>query len=240
MLNRLKWLWRKIFTSNNPDLTHPSRAFPSEIWLSKPNDRLIDLLLAAAPVARTVDHQDIADKMIEFPHWPQMWPGEHYKLLSGLVSVLQPKVVIEIGTGSGYSALAMKKYLPANGKLYSFDIRPWRTVSSMILKESDFADGRLEHILDDLGDSKVFARHADLLRHASLILIDAPKSEERLIKNFDALDFVGEPVFIVDCIRLNYVVPVWESITKPKLDATTFGHWAGTGLIDWKKMGQLQ
>ena len=63
-------------------------AIPSELWKTRPNARLIELVLKAVPVAQTVDHQDIATKMIEFPHWPQMWPGEHYKLLSALVKIL--------------------------------------------------------------------------------------------------------------------------------------------------------
>src|SRR5271154_191680 len=42
------------------------------------------------------------------PRYPDVWPGEHYKLLAALVGVLTPKIVIEIGTATGMSALTMK------------------------------------------------------------------------------------------------------------------------------------
>jgi hypothetical protein len=32
--------------------------------------------------------------------------------------------------------------------------------------------------------------------------------------------------------RLN-MIELWRNVQKPKLDLTSFGHWSGTGLIDW-------
>lgn len=224
---------RKLFPPAPADPRRQSMAIPSELWKTRPNDRLIELVLKAVPVAQKVDHQDIANRMIEFPHWPQMWPGEHYKLLSALVSVLKPGVVVEIGTGSGYSSLAMKKYLPADAKLFTFDIRPWREVRTNVLTQEDFSDGRLTQVIADLGDPEVFKQHAGLLREASLVFIDAPEDEHRFIKNFGTLKFNSNPIFVFDNIRLMHLIDVWENIGRPKLDATTFGHWAGTGLVDW-------
>ena len=72
---------------------------PADEWKSKPTKRLIDIVQESIPVAYNVNHADISAKIIEYPHWPMIWPGEHYRLLTALVSVLQPKLVMEIGTG---------------------------------------------------------------------------------------------------------------------------------------------
>ncbi len=36
-----------------------------------------------------------------------------------------------------------------------------------------------------------------------------------------------------DDIRLMNMVEIWNNLAKPKLDLTSFGHWAGTGLVSW-------
>ncbi len=239
MISRiLRGVKRRIFSDKKVSEVSalPSLLLAAEGWKSRANDRLIDLALAAIPVARRVNHQDIADRMIEFPHWPIIWPGEHYNLLSALVDVMKPSIVIEIGTATGYSALAMKKFLMPQGKIYSFDIVPWQRFPRCVLTEADFEDGRLVQVIDDLTDVQVFKKHAPLLRQASLIFVDAAKDgvqEKKFLMNFATLDFVNHPVFVFDDIRVMNMIHIWNDIERPKLDLTSFGHWAGTGLVDW-------
>ena len=55
------------------------------------------------------------------------------RLLKMLVRMVQPRNVLEVGTFSGYSAIAMAEGLPADGHLYTFEVndemedftRPW-------------------------------------------------------------------------------------------------------------------
>src|ERR1051325_9832749 len=99
---------------------------------ARDNRRLIELALEACRVAaREVDFSDLAARP-NCKRWLTIWPGEHYKLLAGLVKVLQPKVAIEIGTAEGLSALPMKKYMA--DKVVSFDIVPWNQIGDTILK----------------------------------------------------------------------------------------------------------
>ena len=28
---------------------------------------------------------------------------------------------------------------------------------------------------------------------------------------------------------------IWRAIARPKLDVTSFGHWTGTGLVEWPR-----
>src|SRR5580765_1927160 len=89
----------------------PTMALPPEVG-ARDNHALMELALAACRVAaREVDFSDLAARP-NCKRWLTVWPGEHYKLLSGLVKVLKPRVAMEIGTAEGLSALAMKKYMP--------------------------------------------------------------------------------------------------------------------------------
>ena len=55
------------------------------------------------------------------------------RLLKMLVEMIRPKVILEVGTFSGYSAISMAEGLPDGGRLYTFEIndemedftRPW-------------------------------------------------------------------------------------------------------------------
>lgn len=61
------------------------------------------------------------------------------RLLKMLVQMIQPRYVLEVGTFSGYSAIAMAEGLPDDGHLYTFEIndemedftRPWIEQSSV-------------------------------------------------------------------------------------------------------------
>jgi hypothetical protein len=220
------------FPCSNP---HYSLVYPVLDDPARPNTRLIELGLAAAQFAATVDLTSITERMAVSPRWPEIWPGEHYKLLAGLISVLRPKKVIEIGTSTGLSALTIKRFLPTDGRLITFDIVAWNEFEQTALRSEDF-DQRLEQRLADLSDASVFSRHVSLLHDADFIFIDAAKDsqqEDRFISNFQTVDFVTAPIFMFDDIRLWNMLRTWRTINRPKLDLTSFGHWSGTGLVDW-------
>jgi len=243
----IKRIIRKIFPKQNPILkqfpvlqnisgAEISVIVPAAEAKSKPTDRLFDVSMQAVQVARKTDHSDIVAKMIEFPHWPNIYPGEHYKLLTGLVTVLQPKLVIEIGTATGYSSLAMKKVLPPNSKIVTFDIVPWKEFPKCILQESDFSDGRLVQEIADLTNKAQMEKYRSLLEQADFVFVDAAKDgiqEQVFLDNFGMLNFTNNPIFMFDDIRVINMIQIWHDIKRPKLDVTCYGHWAGTGLIDW-------
>jgi len=55
-------------------------------------------------------------------YYPNMLSGKvQGKFLEMVVHMLQPRLVLEIGTFTGYSALAMAKALPQDGILYTID-----------------------------------------------------------------------------------------------------------------------
>lgn len=202
---------------------------------AKASPRLLRAATQAVAKAPEIDLSEVTARADSFSYF-DVWPGEHYKLLAALVAVLQPKLVVEIGTAQGLSALTIEKFLPEGGKVVTFDIHPWRDIPGTVLTPADFERGRIRQELGDLSDDSVFARHRELLERADLLFVDAPK-DGRFEPLF--LSKLGEirptrPLFVLlDDIRLWNMLAVWRGIRRPKLDLTSFGHWSGTGIIDW-------
>ena len=204
---------------------------------AQPTNDLISRALEATRHAQSVSLADISKRMKTPPYYPDIWPGEHYKLLAGLVLALKPTTVIEIGTDRGLSALTMKKFLPPNGKIVTFDIFAWKSFPDTCLVEKDFEDGRLVQETDDLSDPALVQKHHELLVNADMIFLDAGKDgimEERFINNFRSVPFTRNPLLVFDDIRVWNMLKIWRDLPMPKLDLTSFGHWSGTGLVQWQ------
>ncbi len=234
---------RKVFNKLQPPPTSArhyeySMLFSADDDAGKPSKRLLDIAIDSAKLAMQTNLDDIAQRTKQ-GNYLDVWPGEHYKLLSGIVQTLKPKLVIEIGTEKGLSALCMKKYLLPGTKLATFDLIDWKKYpGGAHLKETDFADKSLVQYTDDLSSKEGLKKHAELLKNADLIFLDAAKDgtqEQMFIDNFKTIDFVNDPILIFDDIRLWNMLKIWRDIPLFKLDITSFGHWSGTGLVEWKK-----
>jgi predicted O-methyltransferase YrrM len=200
-----------------------------------PSDRLLDVGLGAAAAAREISLAHLNEREAGPPFLADSWPGIHYRFLAGLVKATGASHVIEIGTATGLSALAMLTQLPANGRLTTFDIVPWDRYPGSTLRETDFADGRLAQIVEDLSRPAGAEHHRELLRSADIIFIDAKHDgvqEQQFIDNFETIEFENPPLLVFDDIRQWDMIGFWRSITKPKLDVTSFASWSGTGLVD--------
>ena len=78
----------------------------------------------------------------------------------------------------------------------------------------------------------------DVLQKADLIFVDGSKdgiSENVFIKLFDRISFENNPIVFFDDIKFEIMIKIWREIKHPKLDITSFGHWSGSGLVDWSK-----
>ena len=204
---------------------------------AQPSDRLLDVALAAISAARNVPMPDMAARITDgSPDWTVVWPGEHYKLLAALVATTGARRVVDIGTFTGMSALAMMHALPADGQIVTFDIFPWHDFKGTVLRESDFESGQLSQVVGDLTDDQDFSSHGHILTDADLIFTDAAKDgfqERTFLRRFEEAPFANEPIVVFDDIRFINMLQIWRDIPRPKLDLTSFGHWSGTGLIDY-------
>lgn len=214
-----------------------SLLFSSDDDPAQPSERLFDLALKAADIARTLKLDALQARAAGAGTLVNVWPGEHYRLLAALVKALQPRTVIEIGTATGDCAITMKQALPPEGTVVTFDLVPWQQAGHGVMREEDFADGRLIQHLDDVTLPAGLAKHRALFESAELIFVDAAKDgamEERLLRLWQGVAFQRKPVFVFDDIRLWNMLKVWRQMAWPKLDLTSFGHWTGTGLAEWQ------
>lgn len=196
---------------------------------------LLALSLKAIEYAANIDLKEIAFRNEQARTYANLWPGEHYRLLAGLMLALKPKKVIEIGTSTGLSALCLKKFLPFDGTLATFDLIPWHRYSATVFKETDF-DGACVQYVDDLSVDSTMQKYASLLQDAELIFIDASHDgdlEEKILANLKKIPFSRKVFILFDDIRVWTMLKMWREIPYPKVDLTSFGHWSGTGLVEF-------
>lgn len=202
----------------------------------RPSERLLDISLRAIDQARRTDLSWLSKRMAKGPFYPDVWPGEHYKLLSGLVVALRPKRIIEIGTFQGLGSLAMKNSLIPDAELITVDIVPWKEILNSAFRNSDFEDGRLRQVIGDPSNDIFFKSFSQTLSGCDLLFIDGPKNvtfEQILLRKLSTISLPKNSVVVLDDVRLWNMLKIWREIRRPKLDLTSFGHWTGTGLIDW-------
>jgi tetratricopeptide (TPR) repeat protein len=198
---------------------------------------LVELSLLAAHKASKNDLHAIASRFPEkIGNVINVWPGEHYRLLAALVDILKPALVVTIGTSTGASVLSMKANLPADGKIICYDPVPWSQHNDSGLVESDF-DMQLQHKLLDLTDPVQAQGERGILQQADIVLVESSTDKDQVYNYcqlFDVLTFNKPPLIIFDNTRILSMLKTWREISHPKLDLTSFGHWTGTGLVDWR------
>lgn len=201
-----------------------------------PSDRLLELATSAIAAAKTANLSTVEARMgNRFPEVRlSLWPGEHYSILAALCSLLEPSVVVEIGTAEGLSALSMLTALPPQSTLVTFDLVPWQRYPRCCLTEEDFRGGRLEQRIANLADPVTFAANLQTLSKAALIFMDGPKDgvfEPSFLQLLSKNRPPGGSLLVLDDIRIWNMLGVWRKLPFPKLDLTSFGHWLGTGLV---------
>jgi predicted O-methyltransferase YrrM len=165
-----------------------------------------------------------------------VFPGEHYRILSGLIDVIKPKILVDIGTYRGSSARIMLDYGHSESKVHTFDLHDYLHFDWTVLKESDFTSNRLVQHLDDLIVPEEFNKHRSLLEQADFIMLDGPK-DDHFEKTFlhmlkDVQPSGGPKWLFIDDIRFDNMQDLWRSIKSPKLDLSSFGHFSGSGLVN--------
>lgn len=148
---------------------------------------------------------------------------EHYRLLMKISTFFKGKTLYDIGTYQGSSALALA-HNDANFVL-SFDIvlnniAPKLKKPNMNLMLGDVLNldmsGLLNSpfvMLDTVHDGSYENRFYHMLKH----------------NGFKGLLFLDD-IYLNDAMRI-----FWDSITEPKYDLTSVGHFSGNGIVDFSK-----
>lgn len=191
---------------------------------------LVELLLASARRALTIDLDPIAQRTDDpAGALVNLWPGEHYRLLAGLARAARVTKAVEIGTYQGPGAMALR----AGGcAVTTFDIIAWSDIPGSFLRTEDFGT-ELRQVLADLADYADYEANRHILSAAELIFVDGPKDGAfeqaflpRLVRDFAK----SGKILVVDDVRLPVMAPLWSRLDVPKIDATSLGHWSGTGI----------
>jgi predicted O-methyltransferase YrrM len=200
----------------------------------RPTDQLVEIMLNAADSARNISLEDVAMRSGPDPaRWIRTWPGEHYRFLAGLVASLGAKRIVEIGTFQGHGSMSLLAGSD-EAQVVTYDIIPWNEIPASDLRPSDFSDGRLEQRIGDLANLQYLKSQIATLQEADLIFVDGPKDGEWERKFCDrVLPQLSSPpkLVVFDDIRLLAMVQLWRDLPYAKLDATSTGHWSGTGLL---------
>jgi predicted O-methyltransferase YrrM len=215
--NRFGIYWTRIIPqqSLNPNLSEQNLKLAISFINSSPNQDLSDI----ANRSKSMQHLEYLN----------IWPGEHYKLLRGISSVIKPRLSVEIGTWVGMSTLALARF---SEKTISYDIRSWKSFKKSFLLESDF-ENRIEHRVGDLTEEKFFENESHVFANADLIFLDGPKDgvfEEKFLK-LSLPFFKPGAILILDDIKFLNMLEIWENLNYQRIDLSSFGHATGTGIV---------
>lgn len=167
------------------------------------------------------------------------FPGDHYRLLAALVKIVQPQLMVDIGTFTGLSARVMGEYSAENAEVITYDIAPYEEFVDTVLSAELCSKHNIFQKVEDLSDSLVFGSNTIVLQDADFIMCDGPKDNKFEPTFLQRLSQVNMPHkkrwLLLDDIRFLDMVGLWRAIQSPKIDLTSFGHFSGTGLVDISK-----
>jgi len=201
------------------------------------DSRFVEKILQLLDIANKLTLQDIDSRVPadhEYKGAVDHWPGEHYRLLAAMVSLFQPETVIEIGTYTGLSYLALASNMREDATLITFDVIPHKQFNDTLLRDDDFLNGRRYQMIGDLSDHACFLEHSALFQGCDLLFLDGPKDWHFEYNFWGFLQKYGLKkgcIVVVDDIRLPGMLEFWENIRQPKLDLVSFGHFTGTGIF---------
>lgn len=148
-------------------------------------------------------------------------PGqEHYRLLAYLSTRYQDSDILDIGTFTGVSAVALS--YNSRNRVHTFDINrriDLATVPNNVLYYKD-------NILKP--------KYESLIKYSKLIMIDISHNGEDEKVITDHIISLGYKGYIVyDDIKLNKeMMDFYNSLDGKKVDISHLGHWSGTGILE--------
>ena len=120
---------------------------------------------------------------------PRMLSGHlQGRILSMISNMLKPKIIIEIGTYTGYSALCLAEGLSENGTLHTIDINEeYTSYAHKYFQKSEYTDKIIQHI------GSAVDVIPSILEKVQLVFIDADKENYSNYYNliFDKLEIGG-------------------------------------------------
>ena len=147
--------------------------------------------------------------------------NEHYRLLYHISwQIPTNSTIIDIGTSTGHSALALSANPNINVITYNICDQVQDNDS---IKQKKNIDIRIKNCIDDI----------HILLKSPFIMLDVFHDgtfEKVLVEELIKHNYNG--IVLCDDIFLNKeMLDFWNWVPVPKIDITEYGHWSGTGLL---------
>tara|TARA_B100001250_G_scaffold284290_1_gene246373 strand:+ start:389 stop:976 length:588 start_codon:yes stop_codon:yes gene_type:complete len=174
-------------------------------------------------VVRDLDVSHLSSQSINENDWLSAGQSE-YRLYAWLSTQFDKSIILDVGTRTGGSALALS--YNENNKVISYDLQE-QGASVNIKKEN------IEFKIKDFRDDDLN------LDHVSIIMIDVDPHDG--IQEVEMMEYLYDKgwkgLLLLDDIGPNWpeVEEMWEGITYDKLDVTEIGHMSGTGLVNFEE-----
>ena len=171
---------------------------------------------------RALDVSALEEQSINPNDWLTAGQSE-YRLYAWLSSQFENTTILDVGTRTGGSALALSYY--DKNQVISYDLVE-QGASSAIKKENitfKIQDFREDETLD--------------WDNISIIMIDVDPHDG--VQEVEMMEFLNEKgwkgIMLLDDIGPGWpeVQDMWDAIEEPKIDVTPVGHMSGTGLVNF-------
>lgn len=163
---------------------------------------------------------------------------EHYRLLAALSDLFHDKILVDIGTFKGLSALSLAVNMQNKVITVNKENR-----SNFLGKAID--DGfPIEIVLYNILKVRENEKLVEDIKKSSVILLDIThngKDEKEFYEFLLEIDYKG--ILVADDIYLKRngdMLGFWKSIKEKKYDLTEYGHWSGTGIVDFSKQLEIK
>lgn len=187
-----------------------------------------------------VDIKSLIDGIDTETRWKQGWieflymsGQQHYRLLAYLSTFFDDELLLDIGTLTGASSIALSYNnknrvvsFDLSDKTFSTDKKTWIDNNP----EYDRVQHNISNIKYIIGDC---LEHKNYLLWSSLIFLDIDHSGAIENKIIDFLkDNEWDGILLLDDISV-MCPEVWRKIDIDKYDITKYGHDTGTGLVNF-------
>jgi len=154
---------------------------------------------------------------------------QEYRLYSYLSTFFNNSVILDVGTLTGRSAVALSHN--NSNQVISYDINDYIDDINHKLFTKSNIKFHLKDVFEDLTE--------DFVKKLSIVMIDVDHYEtfeRQLIDKLKELKFSG--IIILDDITRHpdpkvkeCMQRLWDGLTDEKYDFTKYAHWSGTGVI---------